>query len=86
MKLADELGDLVFCSLLGLDRLGISYFYNKLEQTLQQRGSPVVSVQQCALVDKKANGILGSSRSREVLLPLYSAALRPVLGSPLQER
>jgi len=55
---------------------------------------------QCALAAKKPNGILGCikssvvSRSREVLLPLYtvrpskapSGVLCPVLGSPLQER
>ena len=39
--------------------------------------------QQCAFVAKKANEVL-RSRSREVILPLYSALVRPQVENGIQ--
>ena len=80
---------------LGDDMLQMSFAERDLGVLVDSR---LDMSQQCSLVAKKTNGILGcikksvASRSREVILPFYSALVRPyldycvVLGSPVQKR
>ncbi|PKU42775.1 hypothetical protein llap_6925 [Limosa lapponica baueri] len=88
------------CRVLHVGRNNSMHFYrlgvDLLESSSAERNLGVLvdnklsMSQECALVAKKANGLLGcikksaASRSREVILALYSALVRPHLKNCVQ--
>ncbi|PKU42986.1 hypothetical protein llap_6715 [Limosa lapponica baueri] len=88
------------CRVLHLGRKNARHQYmlgvDLLESTSEEKDlwvlvdSKLSMSQQCALVAKRANEILGciwksiTSRSREIILPLYSALVRPQLEYCIQ--
>jgi len=87
------------CSVLQLGRSNPMHQYrpradllesSSVERDLGVLVDKLTMSQQCVLVAMKANGLLGyikksvASRSRKVLLPLYSAPVRPHLESSVQ--